>query len=98
MSMAGKTHTEETKKLMSEKMTGRKLTEEWKQKISAARKGVPNLKNRGMKRSEEARRLMSEKAKARTDRHAWSDEVKQRMSEGQKAMWAKRKAAVTAES
>jgi hypothetical protein len=37
--MLGKTHTEETKRVMSEKKTGIKMSEETKKKMSEAQKG-----------------------------------------------------------
>lgn len=74
----GKKHTEETKRKLSEMFKGVKKpprTEEWKRKQSLARKGKPNLKNRGRKGytpwnkgipcSEEAKRKNSEAHKGK---------------------------------
>lgn len=71
----GKKQSDSFKKLMSEKMKGRILTDEWKQKISDAQKGVAkplrtkehqeklNAANKGLKRSDETRKKLSEALK-----------------------------------
>lgn len=55
--MLGKTHTEETKRAMSEKKIGVKKSEETKKKMSEAQKG--NKKMLGKKHSEETKKKMS---------------------------------------
>jgi hypothetical protein len=65
----GRHHTEETKKIISEKAKGRKHSEETKRKMSNSHKGV--LK------SEDTKRKMADKAKGRVT----SDETKQKLRE-----------------
>jgi hypothetical protein len=69
----GKTHSDETKKLLSEKFTGRELTEEWKQNIS---KGVNesekfqtaiHSKERAQKLSESLRNSEAHKAAMKSE-------------------------------
>ncbi len=54
----GKTHSEETRQIISKKRKGTKLSAEHRMSISNAQKGIP--------KSEEQKRKMSEKAKGRT--------------------------------
>jgi hypothetical protein len=61
--MMGKTKSKEARELLSKKLKGRVFTPEWKEKISNAKKGVPNLKTRGKIVSEETRQKLSESMK-----------------------------------
>lgn len=68
----GRRHSEQTRQLMSAQrignkyrvghqpsITGKHLSEETKSKISASKKGIPNLKKRGFRHSEETKRKIS---------------------------------------
>ena len=73
--LRGSKKSESWKRVMSEKMTGRILTSEWKEKISISQKGIPkpprskehqeklNAANRGKKRSPETCQKLSEALK-----------------------------------
>lgn len=101
--MRGQTHTEETKRKMSEVRKGVPKSEEHRSRISKARMGhavseearrkigaakVGNQYALGHKRSEEARRKMSESAKRRAPA---TEEARRKMSESAKARWARRR-------
>lgn len=85
--IGGKTHSEETKKKLSEHFMGHYVSEETRQKISNAHKGKPGH-NKGKKHSEEAKENMSRAQKGRkiTDKN-----ILEKMSENKKKWWAKLK-------
>jgi hypothetical protein len=74
--MFGKSHRDETKKKISEKALGRKVSDDTKRKLSRQRKGENN-NFYGKTHSEEAKRGMSEKKTGVT----LSDETKKKISE-----------------
>jgi hypothetical protein len=77
----GQTHTDETKRILSEKAKGRdnrsgcKHSEESKKKMSASAKG--------RKDSEDTRKKKSEMRKGKT----WSEETKKKMAESARKRW-----------
>ena len=77
--MKGRTHSDETRKKMSEAQKGKHLSEETCIKMSESHKGkVPW--NKGKRHTEESRIKMSEARKGRTH----SDETRKKMSEARK--------------
>lgn len=68
------------------------VSEETRMKISASKKGVPNLKKRGFKHTEEAKAKMSVGHKGKP-RGPKSEETKAKMAEARRAYWAKKRAA-----
>ena len=67
LSYGGKhgTHSEETRRKISEAKKGKKMSVEARRKLSKAKKGKPNFRARGRKCSEETRRKISEANKGR---------------------------------
>lgn len=82
----GRKKSEETRKKLSEAAKGKHLSEEHKRKISEGNKGKHKG---GYKLSEDHKRKLSAINKGRKR----SDEARQRMSEAQKAAWARRRSA-----
>lgn len=72
----GYKHTEETRLLLHQKLAGRKLSDEHKQKISKALMGRPNTWQKGVPVSEESKQKMSEALKG----HTTSEETRQKLS------------------
>jgi len=72
----GYKHTEETRLLLHQKLAGRKLSDEHKQKISKALMGRPNTWQKGVPVSEESKQKMSEALKG----HATSEETRKKIS------------------
>ena len=84
--MKGKVHTKETRRRMSESHKGKKHSDEHRQRISEAGKG--NQNGKGWKPSDEQRQRIGEASKGR--RH--SEEARLKISEAQKARWARYRA------
>lgn len=94
---AGQTHSDETKKKMSEAKKGRPFSDEHRRKLSEAHKGQTLSDETRRKISEarkckphsdETRRKIAESMKGKT----MSAEQKQKLSEASRAYWARRKA------
>tara|TARA_E500000318_G_scaffold25150_2_gene25166 strand:- start:372 stop:968 length:597 start_codon:yes stop_codon:yes gene_type:complete len=88
----GKTHSEETKRKMSEAAKGRKHTEESKRKMSETKKGE-NHPNFGKSHSEETKRKISEAVRNP------SEETRRKISEAGKGQvpWNKGKTGICSE-
>lgn len=84
--MEGKSHSEETKRKMSEAHKGKTFSEEAKRKISEAKKGHLGY-FKGKKHSEETKRKISESCKGKT----FSEEHKKKLSEAMKGKISPRK-------
>ena len=82
----GKKHTEESKKLISEKRKGMKFTKEHKLKLSLAHKG-----KKGFKHSDETKRILSEKSKNVNLGRKHTEETKKLLSEKAKLRWLREK-------
>ena len=80
----GKKHSEESKKLISEKRKGLKFTEEHKLKISLAHQG-----KKGFKHSEETKKIISQKNKNINLGRKHSEETKKKLSDIAKMRWSK---------
>lgn len=68
------------------------MSEETRMKISASKKGVPNLKKRGFKHTKEAKEKMSAGHKGKSAGPK-SEETRAKMAEARRAYWAKKRAA-----
>lgn len=84
----GKTHTEETKRIIGEKNKGKKHTEESRRKISEAHSGVPKSAETRRKMSESATgRVQSEETKQKLREHNLREDVRRNLIESKQQEW-----------
>lgn len=72
--------SEETREKLSKSNTGRKVSQEWKDNISASKKGKPSPM-KGKHFSAEAKQNMSEAQKKRAETYSPSEETRKKMSQ-----------------
>ena len=83
---SGLSHSEESKRKMSERLKGKSRTEESKRKMSERKKGQPNGRL-GITHTEESRSKMSDSHKGKPH----SEETKRKISESRKRYWERRR-------